>query len=160
MVSRIVVREAVPDDAEEVAKLIARLKALNEELDPHYKVVDNIDEVSMEYVREMMESGKARVLVAVDSAVGSIVGVLIYRIVDRRFYVPRVKAQIVDFYVLPKYRGRRIGTLLLEKAAEMAKGDGAGMITVIYPALNTIAGRFYEAKSFIDLAHEKYKRIY
>ncbi|MCE4627530.1 MAG: GNAT family N-acetyltransferase [Desulfurococcales archaeon] len=159
MAARIIVREAHEGDEAQVARLIARLKALNEELDPHYKVVENLEEVSLEYARNAIRASDMRVIVAEDTATGEIVGVLVYRLVDRVFYKPKLKAQIVDFYVVPRYRGRRIGTLLIEKAEEMARRDGAGMLTVIYPSMNAIAERFYSSKGFIDLAVEKYKKI-
>ncbi|MCE4625207.1 MAG: GNAT family N-acetyltransferase [Desulfurococcales archaeon] len=159
MVVRISVREATPNDLEQVSALIARLKMLNEELDPHYKVVEGLQEIAKEYVEEKIKSEKSRVIVAVNEQTGEIAGVLVYDIVDRRFYMPRIKAVITEFYVLPRYRRKRIGTLLLEKAEELARADGAGMLTVIYPSGNTLADAFYKAKGFIDLAYEKYRSL-
>ena len=159
MVARISVREATREEAPAVAELVARLKMLNEELDPHYKVVDNLLEVARSYVEEAIGSDRSRVLVAVDEDTGEVAGVLIYHVEDRRFYLPRIKAKITEFYVRPRYRRRRIGTLLLEKALELARADGAGMVTVVYPAGNVLADSFYRAKKFIDLAVEKYRSL-
>jgi len=156
---RIHVREAVEADAEKVARLIARLKLVNEELDPHFKTVPNLEEVALEYARKAITGGDTRVLVAEDEETGEIVGVLVYTLVDRVFYEPRIKALITDFYVKARYRGRRVGSLLLEKAAEKAKTDGAGILTVVYPAGNNIAAGFYERKGFRDLQVEKYRPL-
>jgi ribosomal protein S18 acetylase RimI-like enzyme len=156
---RIVVREATPEDTGKLGELVARLKLLNEELDPHYKVVENLVEVSTEYVKEAIESNRARVILAEDETSGEIAGVLIYWLENRRFYKPMIKAKITEFYVLPRYRRKRIGSLLLDKAIELADKDGAGMITVVYPAGNVLADEFYKAKGFIDLAYEKYKSL-
>ncbi len=153
------VREAVEEDVGRVAGLVARLKLVNEELDPHFKTVPDLEKVAQDYVREAVASDKKRVIVAVDEATGEIAGVLIYELQDRVFYTPRIKAVITDFYVVPRYRRRRIGTLLLDKAAEMAAGDGAGILTVVYPAGNNIADRFYTGKGFRDLQKEKYRPL-
>ena len=157
--ARIVVREAETGDVSHVAELVARLKTLNEELDPHYKVVDNLLEVARAYAEEAIGDEKTRVLIALDEDAGEAAGILIYRLVDRRFYLPRIKAVITEFYVRPKYRRRRIGSLLLEKAIELARTDGAGMITAVYPAGNVLADSFYKARKFIELAVERYRPL-
>jgi len=157
--ARINVREAAEADAEQVSKLIARLKLVNEELDPHFKTVPDLDRVALEYTLEAIRDPKARVIVAEDEEAGEIIGVLVYKLMDRVFYEPRIKALITDFYVRARYRGRRVGSLLLEKAAEKAKEDGAGILTVVYPAGNSIAAGFYERKGFRDLQVEKYKPL-
>ena len=157
--ARINIREATRDDIDAVAGLITRLKLVNEELDPHFKTVAGLEETARKYVAEAIESGRKRVLVAENEETGEVVGVLVYELVDRVFYEPRIKATITDFYVKARYRGRRIGTLLLEKAAEKARADGAGILTVIYPAGNVIAEAFYSSKGFRDLQVERYKPL-
>ncbi len=156
---RIVVREASEHDIPAIANLIARLKLLNEELDPHYKVVENLEAVTSEYVQKCLAREDCRVIVAEDEESGEIAGVLVYELVDRVFYIPKLKARITEFYILPRYRRKRLGTLLLEKAEEFARKDGAGMLTVVYPAGNVLADVFYKNKGFIDLAYEKYKSL-
>jgi len=156
----IYVKEATSEDAGAVAEMIARLKMLNEELDPHFKTVSDLDVVVKKYVEEILASEDTRVLLALDAATGEPVGLLVLRKEDRIFYEPRYKAVITDFYVKPKYRRRRVGSILLEKAIEHAKDLGAGIITVVYPAGNTIAETFYERAGFKDLQVEKYKPLY
>lgn len=156
---RITVRMAREEDSGEIASLIARLKSLNEELDPHFKVVGNIDEVARAYVEETLKSPNAFILVAEDAEGGVIAGIIRVEIVDRLFYEPRLKAVITDIYVRPRYRRKRVGVLLLERAAEEAKRRGAGIITAVYPANNVIAASFYERIGFTRLQEEVYKPL-
>ncbi len=156
---RITVRKAGEGDVVEVATLIARLKSLNEELDPHFKVVHDIDSIALDYVENTLKQDNAFILVAEDSDNGTIVGIIRVEIVDRLFYEPRLKAVVTDIYVRPRYRRKRVGILLLEKAAEEARRRGAGIITAVYPADNVIAASFYEKMGFTRLQEEVYKPL-
>jgi len=156
-VAGVAIRPAAPGDVEAVARLVERLKILNEELDQHFKVVDNLHDVAREYVRATLESPNAFMLVAEEA--GEIVGFIRVEVVDRLFYKPRLKAVITDLYVAPRARGRRIGALLLEKAAEEARKRGARMMTAVYPMNNEIARRFYAGLGFKRLQEEVYREI-
>jgi len=153
---RINVRRAEDRDADEIARLIARLKTLNSELDPHFLPSKDLEATVKEYVRRSLGEDRTVIIVAEDEEAGRIVGVLRLEIVDRLFYEPRYKAVITDLYVHPQYRRRRIGRLLIERAADEARSRGAGMLAVVYPAGNTIADSFYTKLGFKDLQKEKY----
>lgn len=153
------IREARGEDVESVAEMVARLKVLNEELDPNFKVVDNLEEEARRYAEEVIGSPDHIVLVAEDRAEGKTVGLIIAEVSDRRFYKPRKKALITDFYVKPLYRRRRLGTLLFEKLVTEARRRGAGIVTAIFPANNKIAEEFYTSHGFRDLQVEKYKQV-
>ncbi len=157
--ARVYVREATPEDVDQLARLVARLKELNEELDPHFKTVDNLEEQARKYVEEAVAADNRKVIVAADEETGEAVGLVILELQDRVFYEPRIKAVITDFYVLPRYRRRRVGTLLLEKAEEAAREAGAGIITAVYPAGNSIAASFYKGRGFRELQVEVYKPL-
>ncbi len=153
------IREARGEDVESVAEMVARLKVLNEELDPNFKVVENLEEEARRYAEEVIGSPDHIVLVAEDRAEGKTVGLIIAEVSDRRFYKPRKKALITDFYVKPLYRRRRLGTLLFEKLVTEARRRGAGIVTAIFPANNKIAEEFYTSHGFRDLQVEKYKQV-
>ncbi|MEB3851928.1 MAG: GNAT family N-acetyltransferase [Desulfurococcales archaeon] len=159
MASRVAVRRAQERDVESVAGLIARLKALNGELDPHFLPAGDLEARAREYVAKSLGSDNAFILVAEDEQAGRIVGVIRVELVDRVFYKPRIKAVITDFYVHPAYRGKRIGRLLVEKAQEEAKARGAGLITAVYPEGNIIADSFYSRMGFRPLQKELYKPL-
>ncbi|MEB3779968.1 MAG: GNAT family N-acetyltransferase [Desulfurococcales archaeon] len=155
----IVIRKAREADYEEIAVMIARLKTLNEELDPHFKVVDNLGEEAEKYASRLVNSDKHIVLVAEDTSTSQLVGVIVAELQDRVFYKPRIKALITDLYVKPRYRRRRLGTLLIEKLAEEAARRGAGILSAIYPSNNAIAERFYEEHGFSKLQVERFKKL-
>ncbi|MCE4626309.1 MAG: GNAT family N-acetyltransferase [Desulfurococcales archaeon] len=157
--SSIYVREAVENDIETISELVARLKMLNEELDPHFKAVSNINEIAREYVEKAIQDENTKILVAVDMATADIAGIIILRVEDRVFYEPRKKAVITDFYVKAKYRRKRLGSILLDEAIKVAKEMGAGIITAVYPAGNSIADSFYKKAGFKDFQIEKYKPL-
>ncbi|MEB3860508.1 MAG: GNAT family N-acetyltransferase [Desulfurococcales archaeon] len=156
---RIVVRDARAEDVDVVSQMVARLKRLNEELDPHFRVVDNLEEEARRYVEEAIGSDRVFVLVAEDSD-GGVVGVIIVRLVDRIFYEPRLKALITDLYVKPSYRRKRVGALLVDQAIKRAESLGAGIVSAVYPANNAIAENFYESRGFSVLQVERYKPVH
>ncbi|MGC9071190.1 MAG: GNAT family N-acetyltransferase [Acidilobus sp.] len=153
----VVVRRMVESDLDEAVELIVRLKSFNEELDPNFRIVDDIDEVVKEYLKKSLASDRIIVLVAVDEGNKVMAGVVRVELVDRLFYEPRLAGVITDLYVRPQYRRKRLGRLLIEKAMEEARKMGAGILTVIYPAGNQIADSFYTKMGFIQLNKELYK---
>lgn len=153
---RVEVRYAREEDVEAIADMIARLKILNEELDPHFRVVEDLEEQARRYVRDSIKSDNVIVILAYDADSGEPLGVLRLEFIDRIFYKPRLKAVITDIYVKPKHRRKRIATMLLEKAKDDARKRGAGLITAVYPANNVIAEMFYEKEGFRTLQVEKY----
>jgi ribosomal protein S18 acetylase RimI-like enzyme len=156
-IERINIREINEKDLNQVVELIVRLKSVNEELDPNFKVVSNIYEVVTNYVKESINNDKVVLLVAEDENDKTIAGIIRFIIIDRLFYEPRIKAEITDFYVKPIYRRKKLGVMLLQKAIEYAKLKGAGILTAIYPSGNEIADSFYDKQGFIPLNKEKYK---
>lgn len=80
------VRYVKEDDVDVVADMIARLKTLNEELDPHFKVVDNLEDETRNYVRESLGSSNVVMLLAYNASTGEPVGLVRLEIVDRIFY--------------------------------------------------------------------------
>ncbi|MFP3172483.1 MAG: GNAT family N-acetyltransferase [Acidilobus sp.] len=156
-IENIVIRSMSESDIDQVAELVVRLKSLNEELDPHFKVVPNIFEVVKEYLAKSIKDDKVVVLVAEDASNKVIAGIIRFELEDRVFYEPRLAAQITDFYVRPEYRRKGLGRILMDKAFEEAKRRGAGIVTAIYPADNSIADSFYNKLGFIELNKELYR---
>jgi len=155
----IVIRKPVESEVEVLAELVARLKSLNEELDPNYKTVSDLLDAARDYIAESLKSENVILLVAEDADVGKIVGIARVEIKNRRFYEPRVKGVITDLYVHPSYRRKKVGALLVDKAVEELQGRGINMLTAIYPINNIIAKKFYENLGFTDLDIEVYKII-
>ena len=97
-----VIRKADVDDIRGISELLVRLKKLNGEFDPMFKVVSNVIEKAESYTREAMGSDKDIVLVA--KVEKKIVGLIKAVLKDRRFYEPIIQGIIVDLYVLPENR--------------------------------------------------------
>ncbi|MCE4603287.1 MAG: GNAT family N-acetyltransferase [Desulfurococcales archaeon] len=156
---RITIRYGEERDLDEITDMVVKLKLLNEELDPHFKVVDDLEDQVRRYVEDAIRSGDTIVLVAEDEDTQTLAGVIIAKLIDRIFYKPRMKVLITDFYVKPVYRRKRLGTLLLERIEAEASRRGAGIVTAVYPAYNSIAEHFYETHGFDKLQVERYKPV-
>jgi len=144
------------DDVENALEYIVRLKLLNEEVDPNFKTVDNLEEEARGYLIESLEDENVAVYVCEDLDVNQVVGLVRIEIRDRRFYYPRKEAVITDIYVKAGYRGKNIGHILIDKASSFAKEKGAGLIVVSYPLNNTIADKFFTEGGFKDLKRVKF----
>jgi GNAT superfamily N-acetyltransferase len=156
---RINVRHLAPEDVDKVTKLIARLKDLNSELDPHYMTIDNLEDVVRDYVKKSAEDPNVVFLLAEDEETKRIVGILRAQFRDRAFYKPRNALVITDIYVDPRYRRKGLGSLLLRKLEETAREKGIEMLIAVYPAGNVIADDFFNKKGFKLLQVERYKHI-
>ena len=156
---KVTVRFANEGDVDILVRLISRLKDLNSELDPHYSTVENLEEVVRNYVNESLNSPETVMLVAEDEDNKKVAGVIRAQYIDRLFYVPRKALLITDIYIDPRYRRKGLGTLLLQKLEEVARGRGVELIIASYPAGNIIADQFFTKKDFKPLQIEKYKHL-
>lgn len=151
------IREASKDDVDSIAVMVARLKTLNEELDPSFRVKEDLLEAAREYAKSSVDSNNVILLVA---EIGSeVVGFIRVELVNRVFYEPKIKALITDLYVKPEYRRRGVGKLLVEAATEEARRRGAGLISAVFPEGNVIAKSFYQNLGFKPLQLELFKPI-
>jgi ribosomal protein S18 acetylase RimI-like enzyme len=146
-----VIREAKSGDVKEAAELIVRMKRLNGEFDPLFKVVDGAQTVAVEYLNASMAGGNMFVLVATKGE--KVFGVLRAEVKDRPFYVPSKEGNITDFYILPEVRRKDVGREIIQRASEKLKSMGAEMIVAEFPAQNAIAVRFYSKRGFRALVH-------
>jgi ribosomal protein S18 acetylase RimI-like enzyme len=142
----LVIRDAKEEDVGAAAELIVRMKRLNGEFDPLFKVVEDAQQRAVEYLGESLKSKNGLVLVAVRG--GRVVGVLRAEIKDRVFYVPSKEGAITDFYILPEVRRMDVGREIVSKASQKLKEMGAEMIVAEFPAQNAIAVRFYTKRGF------------
>ncbi len=156
---RLTIRSLNKEDIDKVTELIARLKDLNSELDPHYTTVEDLDEISRKYIENSIDNPNVIFLVAEDTEKSRIVGILRAQLVERPFYKPNKALLITDIYVDPRYRRRGLGTLLLEKLENEARKRDIEMIIASYPSGNVIADDFFTKKGFKPLQVEKYKHL-
>jgi len=143
---KIIIREAEMGDAEDIAKMMARLKKLNEEFETQFKVVDDLDKRAFDYTKKTIESEKSIVTVAEIN--GKIGGFIKADIISRIFYQPEREIRITDFYIMPEFRRNGLGKKILTDLSERATRDGIKMITAEFPALNLIGLNFYKKSGF------------
>ncbi|MEM1942711.1 MAG: GNAT family N-acetyltransferase [Candidatus Caldarchaeum sp.] len=141
----VVFRKAEKRDLPKLVELNIRLKRLNEEFDPLLRVRSDIAETSRTYFEQAIDAPDSLVIVAEDE--GKVVGFIKADIKERRFYDPPMEGNIVEFYLLPEYRRKGVGALLLDHAIKALK-EKADIITAEFPALNEIAVEFYARLGF------------
>ncbi len=142
----VVIREAKKEDVEQAADLMVRMKKLNGEFDPLFKVVKDADRRATRYLNESIASESCLVLVAETDK--KVIGFLRAEVKDRLFYEPVKEGVVTDFYILPEGRRKALGNEILTKASKKLKQMGAAMIVVEFPAQNEIAVRFYVKSGF------------
>ena len=152
-----IIREARVDDVRGISELLVRLKKLNGEFDPMYKVVSNVIEKVESYTKEALGSNKDVVLVA--EVEQRIVGTIKVVLKDRRFYEPAIQGIIVDLYILPENRRGKLGEDLLNRIVDVLKQKGVEVVTAEFPTQNTLAVNFYQKHGFRALVNTFAKTI-
>jgi len=150
-VEQVVIRVAEKEDVKQAADLMVRMKKLNGEFDPLFKVVKDADERASRYLNESIASKNCLVLVAESDK--KVIGFLRAEVKDRLFYEPVKEGVITDFYILPEGRRKSLGNEILNKASKKLKQMGVAMILVEFPAQNEIAVRFYTKTGFRALVN-------
>ncbi|MCS7118342.1 MAG: GNAT family N-acetyltransferase [Thaumarchaeota archaeon] len=150
------IRRAVQNDLESLVELLVRNKRLNEEFDPMLTVSSEIRTAARKYLSEALSDAKSLVLVA-DDQKGKLLAFLKADLVDRVFYNPEREGVIREFYVLPEYRRKGLGKLMIDTAFKELVNMGAGVITAEFPSQHKIAVTFYENVGFRPL-FSKYAR--
>jgi ribosomal protein S18 acetylase RimI-like enzyme len=141
------VRRAGERDLDSIVELVVRLKRLNSEFDPLLKVRDDIYTQVRNWLSGFMND-KNRLLLVAESDDGRVIGVLVSEVRERLFYEPRMEGVIMDFYVMPEFRRRGIGKMMMDEAIKMLREMGAHVISAEFPAQNQISVAFYRKYGF------------
>ena len=150
------IRHAKPGDTDAIADLIVRIKKLNNEFDPLFKVRGNLKATAVKYVSETSGSPNRLMLVAEEA--GKVVGVLRAELRQRPFYEPSREGFITEFYILPEFRRKALGQEILNRASAELKKMGAQIIIADVPSQNEIAVRFYTKRGFRSLVQHMGKK--
>ncbi|WP_075057618.1 GNAT family N-acetyltransferase [Thermogymnomonas acidicola] len=124
------------------ADLVLRLKRLNEEFDSVFEVAEDARE-KIEEMLARFASDRENHLVMVAESGGKVVGIVFVTVVDRSFYSPKEEARIVDFYIMPEFRRKGIGKMLIERVTRELNEKGVRFVTAEFPSHNLIALNFY-----------------
>jgi len=132
------VRQAGPDDAQDVARLLHDFNTEFDEPTPEVRVLSD-------RARALLGNGEMTVLLAGDGPDG---------LAQIRFrpsvWTGALDAYIEELYVVPELRGRGIGRTLLEAAMEVARLRGATHIDLTTGETDTAARRLYESVGFTN----------
>jgi ribosomal protein S18 acetylase RimI-like enzyme len=141
------VRKAGERDLENVVELVVRLKRLNSEFDPLLKVRDDIYVQVKNWLNGYLNN-KGKLLLVAESDDGKIIGARVSEVRERLFYEPRMEGVIMDFYIMPEFRRKGIGKMMMDEAIKMLREMGAYVISAEFPAQNQISVAFYRKYGF------------
>jgi Acetyltransferases len=152
----ITVRQAKREDLEKVIELTVRLKKLNEEFDPLYTVRQDIYDVVKKYVESSMGKENVIILVAEEQEV---VGFIRVEIRSRTFYEPTMEGVITDLYVIPPFRRKGVGKVLIDAGIRELKSRGVYLASAEFPPMNKISVDFYQRMGFKPLLYTFFKEV-
>lgn len=144
----VVVRRPTKADVGDLANLIYRFYRLNEEFDPAWSLKDDAAEEAKRLAEHLVASNDEIVYVAVvDGRVAGYARAMIreYPLLAK----PRL-AVVTELYVLPAYRGRGIGRLLIAEIMAEARRRGAHAVAAEVPSRNMVALNIYREQGFRD----------
>ncbi|GGM78615.1 N-acetyltransferase [Thermogymnomonas acidicola] len=150
MKAQIEIRRMEERDLGTAADLVLRLKRLNEEFDSVFEVAEDARE-KIEEMLARFASDRENHLVMVAESGGKVVGIVFVTVVDRSFYSPKEEARIVDFYIMPEFRRKGIGKMLIERVTRELNEKGVRFVTAEFPSHNLIALNFYRGIGFREI---------
>lgn len=150
MSEKIVIRGLKQEDVDTALDQIIRLKRLNAEFDSTFNVAEESRDDFKEHLNEAFsDSEKYIVLVAEVSS--KVVGLIKVDIHSRLYYKPKYEARIVEFYVMPEYRRKETGKLLMDELYRILRQKRIKLVTAEFPSLNLIALGFYKGQGYREI---------
>lgn len=142
--STVVVRAAEPADCEAVAAMVVALAALH----------DVASGTTAQGLGEAAFGVRPTIEILVATIDGQLVGYLIHQ--DTYSTWRGVNGLfVVDLYVDPVWRGRRIGEALMSAAARRGLEKDARFMRLDIDADNAAGARFYERLGFTERSHDR-----
>ncbi len=137
-------------DINDVMDELLRLKRLNSEFDFALKVSSGNENEIINRLNKIIDDREDHIILVAEDD-NKIVGILISDILFRIYYDPKYEVRIREFYVMPEYRGKDIGKMLINKLQDIAQKKDIKMMTSEFPSLNLIAINFYKNMGFKEL---------
>ena len=148
-IADITIRDACPDDDEQMQRLWQELMDLHVELDPRFALSENADQAFLAYADTARTRDDYRVRVAITG--GRVVGFSISCILPNSpVYRTRWIGYINDLCVTASMRRRSIGELLVEDAVTWLRDNGADSVEVYVARRNDGAQRFWRRMGGTD----------
>ncbi|HDJ25963.1 MAG TPA: GNAT family N-acetyltransferase [Candidatus Bathyarchaeota archaeon] len=155
---RVEVRDAVPEDLDELTEL---WKALAVEGSPGDLVLfPPTDENATRWrswALSVIRSEGGGILVA--EAGGELVGFVLFAERESALKSPYRRAVIYDLYVKPEWRRKGVATRLMGAALERLKAKGIDLVTVSVAASNQVAFKLYKKLGFQEFMLTLFKRL-
>ncbi len=152
------IRKMRPEDIETAIELVRRQKKLNEEFDSSFVVSEDVKPGLEKYLSAALKEPE-KYITLVAECKKRVVGLIKVDILDRVCYEPRTEARIVEFYVMPEYRRKKIGRMLMDELDSMLEKRGISFVSAEFPSLNLIALSFYKKNEFRDMVSIYGKQI-
>lgn len=144
------IRKAETKDVDSIVEMVRRLKLLNGEFDRHFTVKENFRDEVKNYLKSCIENPDGFVIhVAEENS--KIIGILKIDIHRRIYYNPAIEARITEFYIMPEYRRKGLGSDLMHSCVEELKSRKVEILTTEFPTLNLIAMNFAKGKGFKEM---------
>ncbi|AKA49521.1 hypothetical protein IX51_10920 [uncultured archaeon] len=150
MTENIVIRRMKAEDLDAALDQVIRLKRLNAEFDSIFNVAEESKSDFRDHLNEALSDGD-RYIVLVAEAGSKVVGLVKVDIHTRLYYKPKYEARIVEFYVMPEYRRKNTGKLLMDELYRILKERKIRLITAEFPSLNLIALGFYKGIGYREV---------
>jgi len=152
MMEEPVIRPATPADYEATYELFAQLDALHLARLPWLLQTPEAPARSEAYFNELLSSERSAVLLAVAPQVVGLATVRLRSAPELAVFIPQDSAVVDDVVVLPAWRRRGIGTLLLRAAETWAHARGAAWLELVVYDFNAEARAFYEARGYLAVS--------
>ncbi len=144
------VRRMKEEDMESVIEMVRRLKKINEEFDSSFIVRDDIKNEAEKYLTDTMKEPEKYILLVAEWK-KKVIGIIKVDILERICYEPRQEARIVEFYVMPEFRRKKVGHALMDEVSSILRKREISLISAEFPSLNLIALGFYKKNGYRDL---------
>jgi diamine N-acetyltransferase len=160
--SLITYRFATNKDLNELSLLSKELMDLHKKYGWYYSYKKNYLSIMRKKIKFILSSKKSFSLVAEEN--NKIVGFSLVELSNLpnesfQIYNWKKEAEVIDLFVIKKYRDNKIGENLLEKSISVAKSKGVDVVRVVIDYRNTLAKKFYK-KNGMDLYDEVFvKRL-
>ncbi|MGP6207654.1 GNAT family N-acetyltransferase [Cuniculiplasma sp. SKW3] len=147
---QIVLRKAEESDIDDFINLIMRMKRLNGEFDSIFKANDeNIGQIKEYYLSCIKDKEKFVTIVAI--AGEKMAGLVKAEVRNRISYYPPLELRIVDLYIMPEFRRKKVGNLLINAIYDEMKKRKITIVTAEFPSLNMIALNFYKKIGYREI---------
>ncbi len=150
MTEDIVVRNMKGEDLDFALDQIVRLKRLNSEFDNAFNVAEESKEDFKKHLKVALEDNNNYIVLVAESK-GKVVGLIKVDVHRRLYYKPPLEARIVEFYVMPEYRRKNTGKLLMDELYKRLKEKKIHLVTAEFPSLNLIALGFYKGIGYREM---------